>query len=165
MNDALGVRGIEGIGHFGSECEQEIGFEGPSVDALLQRHAIEMFHGNERLAILFADVVDGANVRVIQGRGGLRFALETGQGLGIAGNVLRQKLERDEAMKASVLSLVDDTHATAAEFFENAVVGECLADARVAAWHVWLILGLGCEASQREGWPVWRPTNGNKNTD
>ena len=108
-----------------------------------------IFHGNESLAVLLADVVNRANVRVIQRRCGLRLALETGQCLGIAGNVLRQKLERNKAMKASVLSLVDDTHTAAAELFENAVVGKGLADERVGAWHVWLILRLGHEASQR----------------
>jgi hypothetical protein len=39
-------------------------------------------------------------------------------------------------MKASVLSLIDDTHPATAELIVDAVVRESLADERVSAWHV-----------------------------
>ena len=40
----------------------------------------------------------------------------------VSGNIFRQELKRDETMQSRVLSLVDHTHAPAAEFFDNAVV-------------------------------------------
>ncbi len=65
VNDAFGVCGIQGVGDFNRKREQKIGIDGPSVDAMLQRHAIEKFHGNERLPVLLADVVNRADVVVI----------------------------------------------------------------------------------------------------
>lgn len=38
------------------------------------------------------------------------------------GNIFGQEFERDEATKLGVLSLVDDTHATAAQPLDDAVV-------------------------------------------
>jgi len=49
------------------------------------------------------------------------------------GDVLRQKLESDKAIEARVLGFVDYAHATAANLFDNAVVGDGLPDERVAA--------------------------------
>ena len=60
----------------------------------------------------------------------LRFTLEAGESLWIGGHFLRQKLERDETVKTSVFGLVNHTHAAAAEFLENAVVRNGLADHR-----------------------------------
>ena len=39
-------------------------------------------------------------------------------------------------MEARVFGLVDDAHAAAAKFFDDAVVRDSLADERVGAWHV-----------------------------
>jgi len=53
---------------------------------VFQRHAVEKFHGDECLTVVFADVVDGADVRMIESRRGLRLALETGERLRVSGN-------------------------------------------------------------------------------
>src|SRR6266571_1896626 len=95
---------------------------------MFQRHAVQKLHGNESLAILLPDVIDRANVRMIQRGCGLRLPLETSQGLSVSGNLLRQKLESDEAMQARVLSLVDHTHTPSTEFLDDAVVRDGLAD-------------------------------------
>jgi hypothetical protein len=77
---------------------------------------------------MLADFVDGANVRMIQCGGRLSFALETRQGLRIFGNFVREKLESDEPTEARVFRFVDNAHSAAAEFLDNAVVRDCLAD-------------------------------------
>jgi hypothetical protein len=59
---------------------------------------------------------------VVESGRGLGFALESGQGLGIAGNFLGKEFESDEAMKPGVFGFVDHTHATTAQLLENAVV-------------------------------------------
>ena len=97
-------------------------------DAVLQSHAFEIFHGDERHAVFLADVVNGADVGMVQSRRGLRFALETGESLGIAGHFIGEKLEGDETVQVGVFRLVDDTHPAAAEFLEDAVVRDALAD-------------------------------------
>ena len=89
---------------------------------MFQRCAIQILHGDERFSVLFADVVNRADVGVIQCRCGLRLALESGQRLRVAGNLLRQELQRDKAVKARVLRFVDHAHTTAAEFLDDAVV-------------------------------------------
>jgi hypothetical protein len=49
------------------------------------------------------DLVNGADVGMVQRRSGLRFALETGKSLGIFGNVIRQKLESDKPVQRYIL--------------------------------------------------------------
>src|SRR5246127_1299018 len=117
MNDAFAMSGIESVGHFNRQAEQNVGIERFSANTMLQGNALKKLHGDERLAILLADVVDGANVWVIQGRGGLRFTLEAGKSLRIACDVLRQKLQRDKAAKTGVFGFINNTHSTTAEFF------------------------------------------------
>jgi hypothetical protein len=95
---------------------------------VLQRHALEIFHGDKRHAILLADVVNGADIGMVQGRGRLCFALEARQSLRIAGHFVRQKLERDETVKPSVFGFVHDAHAAAAKLLNNAVVRDGLTD-------------------------------------
>ena len=60
---------------------------------------------------------------MIQGRGGFGFAAEAFKRLGIVRQEVRQELQRDEAVQADVLRFVNDTHAPAAEPFQNAVMG------------------------------------------
>ena len=95
---------------------------------MLQRLAVEILHGDEPLAIAFVDFVDGADVRMIQRRSGLRFALETRQRLRIFGHFVGKKFQRDEAVQLGVLGFVDDAHTAAAQFFDDAVVRDDLPD-------------------------------------
>ena len=72
--------------------------------------------------------MDGADVGMIQRRGGLSLALEAGQCLGVFSDSIGQKLQRNETAKSCVLRLVDHTHPAAAQFLDNAVVRDGLAD-------------------------------------
>src|SRR5580704_12777107 len=76
----------------------------------------------------WSDIVDRADVGMVQGGSGLGLALEAGKRLRVAGNFLRQEFEGDEAVQARVLGFVYDAHAAAAEFFYDAVVRNGLAD-------------------------------------
>ena len=71
----------------------------------------------------------------------LGFAFETARACGSAGNFLRQELQGNKAVQPGVLGLVDHTHTAAAEFLDDAVVRNGLADERVGGWHVEHILG------------------------
>ena len=97
-------------------------------DAVLQRQPVQKLHGDEGLAVLLADVVNGADVGMIQRGGGLRFALETLEGLRVTGDFVGQELEGDETVQPGVFGLVDHAHAAAAELFDDAVVRYGLAD-------------------------------------
>jgi hypothetical protein len=100
------------------------------------RSAIQGLHDNVRAAVLLADVMNGADVRMIQSGGRPGLALETLQGVGVAGEFVRQEFESDETVQAGVFSLVDHAHPAAAEFSDNAVMGDAGADGEIAAFVV-----------------------------
>jgi hypothetical protein len=133
VDDSFGMGGIEGVGDFDGECENQFGFQRTIADPVLECKAVQKLHGDEGLAILFADVVDGANVGVIQRGRSLSFALKAGERLWVARNVIGKKLEGDEAMQPRVFRFIDDTHPTTAELLDDAIVGDGLAD------HIWAI--------------------------
>src|SRR5271157_3495548 len=95
---------------------------------MLQRQPFQKLHGDKGLPVLLANVINRADVRMVQRRRGLGFALKARQRLRIAGHFLGQELERDKAMQPRVLGLVDDAHAAASKLFDDAVVRDGLAD-------------------------------------
>ena len=95
---------------------------------MFQRHAVQKLHRDESLASLLPNVIDRADIRMIQCGCGLRLALETGQGLSVSGNLLRQELQGDETMEPGVFGLVDHTHPAAAQPFDDAVMRDGLAE-------------------------------------
>ena len=111
-----------------AEREQGLDVQRAARDAVLQSHALEKLHGDEGVAFVLADVVNGADVGMVQRGGGLGFALETAQRLRVSGDVVGKKFQRDEAVQARVFGLVDNAHAAAAELFDDAVVRDGLAD-------------------------------------
>ena len=102
-------------------------------DGLPQRGALQILHGDEGVAVLLADVMNGADVGMIQRGGGPSLPLEPAQRLPVASQFVRQELQRDEATEPGVLRLVHDAHAAAAELLDDAVVGEGLADQGIGA--------------------------------
>ena len=60
-----------------------------SLDAVLEGIALHQFHGDEGLAALLVDIVDGADVGMIQRRGGPGLALEALEGLLVIAPFLR----------------------------------------------------------------------------
>ena len=94
---------------------------------MLQRQAIKKLHGDERLLMLVINLVNGADIGMVQGGCGLRFALESGQSLPILFNLVRQELQSDKAVQLYVLSLVDNAHPAAAQLLDDAVVRDGLA--------------------------------------
>ena len=130
VNDSLAVRGVQSIGNPNRQAQQHIGVHRLSGDAMLQRGAVQIFHGDERFAAVIVNFVDGANVRMIQRGCRLRFALKAAEYLRIFGDIVRQKLQRHKAAELQILSLVNHTHAAATEFFDDPVVRNSLADER-----------------------------------
>ena len=88
---------------------------------MLQGCTIEKFHHDVGAPILLADVVNHADVGMVEGGGSLRFTLETRQGLRVFRYIIRQELERHEAVQAGVLGLVNHTHSAAAQLLDDAV--------------------------------------------
>jgi hypothetical protein len=112
----------------GLMSQQVCHLQGLPANALLQRHAIEELHDHEDAAILLADVVKGADVGMVERRGGTSLAAKAFQRLRVAGNIVGKELKGDEAAQAGVFGLVYYTHATAADFLDDAVVRDHLVD-------------------------------------
>jgi hypothetical protein len=89
---------------------------------VLQSLPVDEFHHDKGPAILFPDVIDRANVRMTQRRGGFGFAAESFESRSVVRGVVRQKFESDPAVKADVLRLVNHAHATAAQLLGDAIV-------------------------------------------
>jgi hypothetical protein len=73
--------------------------------------AIQKFHGDECFGVLLADVVDGANVGMVQSGCCLGFALETREGLRVFRDVIRKKFQGNEVVKANVFGFLHNAHA------------------------------------------------------
>ena len=122
------MRGIERVGDLQAKVQHLLGREPPGGDPVFQGPPLQTLHDDERPALVLADVVDGADVRMIQGRGRLRLTLEALAGCRVFEVGLGKELQGHMAVKACVLGLVDDAHAPAAQFLDDAVVGDDLPD-------------------------------------
>src|SRR5581483_6970640 len=89
---------------------------------MLQRHAVEKLHHHEHATVFFADVVDGADVGMVQCGGGACLAAKALQRLAVVSHFVGKKLKGDKPAQARVLSLVDYPHPAAAQFSCDAVV-------------------------------------------
>ncbi len=156
VNDSRVVSGVEGVGAVDADFEEEFDFQRVRGDEVLERSAVEKFHGDEGAAVVFADVVDGTDVGMVQRGGGTRFTLESFERLRIVGEIVGEKFESDEAAEARVFGFIDNTHSATAEFIDDAVVRDCLADEGGGVSHQWWeilwvrLLGVKCEERMRE---------------
>ena len=128
MDDALGMCRIEGIRDLHADITDGFEPQRLAFDAVLQGYAIEELHRDERLVPGLANLVNGANVGVIQSRCSTSLAAETFQRFCVLGDIIRKEFQGNKATELHVFGLVNNTHAAAAEFFQDAVVGDGLAD-------------------------------------
>src|SRR6185503_6070569 len=84
---------------------------GAARDAVRQRLALEQLHDQ----IVVADVVEGADVRMVQRRDRLRLALEARAQIGSMCELRRQDLDGDAAIEPGVAGAVDLAHPARAE--------------------------------------------------
>jgi hypothetical protein len=126
VNDAFRVRGIQSVGNLDSEGENQVRLHRAIADAVLQRHAVQKLHGDEGSPVRLVDLVDSADVRVVQRRRSLGFALESAESLRVVGEFVGKKLQSDVATQLQVFAFADHTHATTADLAEDAVMGNRL---------------------------------------
>src|SRR5579863_2974092 len=100
---------------------------------MLQRHAIQKLHDQEGVTVLLPDLMDRADIGMVESGGCPRLPLEAGQSLGVFGQVIGQELQGNKTMERGVLGLVDHTHSAAAQLFHDAVMGHGPADQQIAA--------------------------------
>ena len=123
MDDSFGVRRIERVRYLHAEVEHLLDRQRLIFDPVLQRLAIEKFHGDERLAVHFVHVVNRADIGMIQSGGRARFAAKSLERLAVRGKIFRQEFQSNEAAEFRILSLEDDAHPAATDFLYDAVMG------------------------------------------
>jgi hypothetical protein len=111
------------------------------VDAIAERLPLEHFHHKERLTILFVDVVDGADVRMVERGGRACLALEALQGLAVAGQLQGQKFQCNGTLQTVIFRAIHNAHSSTAELFDDAVMGNGATDERRRVHQEIYILG------------------------
>jgi hypothetical protein len=91
-------------------------------EQIAQGLAFEQFHDDERVAVVLVDVVDGADVRMIQRGCGPRFPAKALQCMRIGADLLGEELHGHQARQLGVRRFEHDAHAAAAQCVENPVV-------------------------------------------
>jgi hypothetical protein len=89
---------------------------------------VQKLHGDEGLVSVLADFVNGADIGMVEGRGSTSLAAKAFQRLRVLRHIVGQEFESNEATEVSVLGLVNNTHPAAAQFLDDAVVRDGLAD-------------------------------------
>src|ERR1700693_6512740 len=93
VDDAFRVGDIERVCNFYGEVEEGFCFNRAAADALFQRHAVQEFHGDERVPGVFADVINRADVGMIERRGGFSLTLEALKRICILRDVGREEFQ------------------------------------------------------------------------
>ena len=93
---------VQGIGNFDSDIQDLFRGERAAPNPVLERLPLHQLHHDEGPILMFADVVNRADVGMVQCRGGPGFALEAFQVVWIPGVLLRQELDGYLTAQASV---------------------------------------------------------------
>jgi hypothetical protein len=136
VHDALGVRGAERVGDLASDAERAGHRERPlAAQEPREVDAIDELHHEVGVPLgAVPEVDDLDDVRVPDGGGGLRLAVEAGERLGVAGEVGAQDLHRHGASDGQVTGAVDDAHAPAGDHgLDGVAAAEDAADGGVHA--------------------------------
>ncbi|MDF3043565.1 MAG: hypothetical protein K0Q71_6271 [Thermomicrobiales bacterium] len=127
ITSGMGV--VEGAPNLLQQLGHVVGMEGRvGGDDLLQRLPAHQLHDDEGRAVVLADVIDVDDVRVGEGGGRARLALETGAEAGIGGELRPRRLDRHVAAEEEIVTEVDDRHPPLAEAAPDAIatVDQCL---------------------------------------
>src|SRR5947207_216103 len=122
MNDALSVGGLERVSDFSDERKQAFRFQRLAPDQIAEREAIEELHCDKSAALLFADIVQRADIWVVERGSSLGFTTKTDERLRIIGEFVRQKFKRDKTAETSVFGFVHHAHTAAAQLLNDAIV-------------------------------------------
>jgi hypothetical protein len=127
VDDAGLVRGREGVGHLHGHVERLFQRHPFAVEARAQSLAVNELHRDEVRAVFVADFVDGDDVRVVQGGGGRRLALEAAQSVFALREFGGEDFERGGTAQVRVLREIDFAHPARAELRADFVTAETCA--------------------------------------
>src|SRR5713226_1869439 len=126
MDDALRMCRVESVGNLYAQIEHRFDLQRLASDPVPECLPLQQFHGDEGSSIGLVNLVDRADVRVIQGGCSLGFPLETAKSLCVVGEFVGKELEGDVATKLKVFRFIHHAHSTTADLAEDAVMGDRL---------------------------------------
>src|SRR5208282_2168730 len=126
MDDTLRVSRIECVGDLDAHIKHRLDLHRLASNPVPERLPLQQFHCDEGSPICLVNLVDRANVRVIQRGRSLGFPLEAAESLCIVGEVIGKELQCDVATEFQVFRFVHHTHAPTADPAEDAVMGNRL---------------------------------------
>ena len=119
MQNAGVMRGGQPVADASQEFEDLLRGTWFGLRPVAQRPAVDELGDDVLLALEFADVEHGEDVRMVERRGSLRFELKAAA-RGIISQLLREKLDRNRAVQPRVLAQEDLAHpAFAQEGFDG----------------------------------------------
>jgi hypothetical protein len=122
----LRMCGVESVSDLDAQIEHQFDLQRLASDPVPKRLPFQQFHRDKGSPIGLVDLVDCADVRVVQGGRSLGFSLEAAESLRIVGKFVGKELKGDVATELQVFGFVDDAHAPAADLAEDAVMGNRL---------------------------------------
>src|SRR5947209_15542845 len=122
MNDALGMRSIQRLGDLYAKLQHSGDVQPLRGYHLFQRAAFQELHGDEGGALGFINVMDRADVRMIESRCRPSLAPQTFQRLRRLRQFIGKKFKRHDSPQPQVLGLIHNSHAAAAQSLEDPVM-------------------------------------------
>src|SRR5579884_3720666 len=117
---------------------------------MLEGHPVEKLHRDEKLIAMLSDLVDRANIWMIQSGCSSRFTAKALERLRITGKLIGKEFQCDEPAEFRILSLVNHTHTATAKFLDDSVVQNVFADGPAGGGHVPGMVGRGATAGQSQ---------------
>ena len=121
MDDPFAVCAFQRAGDLRGEPQRVLDVQGSARDPVSQRFTLEVLHDEELDAVLLADVVKRADVRMVQRGDALRLALETLTKKRVARQRWRQHFNGNDPVEPGVARPVDLAHAARPERREDFV--------------------------------------------
>src|SRR5947207_10150089 len=124
MNDARAVGFVERAGDLNRVTKNLLSGQRTLRETLIRRFAFDEFHDKVVDAVLMSDIVESADVRMIEARHRASLSLESLTDLGVIRQMGRQNFDRNGPIKACVFRAVHLAHPARAERCEDFVWAE-----------------------------------------
>jgi hypothetical protein len=128
VNDSFGVCRVQRVRNLNAQIEDRLQLQRLASDSMPECLSFKQFHGDKGPPVSLVNLMNRADVRMIESRGSLRFALETAERLRGLIDIVGEELERHQPTELYILCLEDHTHPSATEFLDDAVVRDGLTD-------------------------------------
>src|SRR5438094_107171 len=132
MDECLVVSGGERTGNLNRDIQYFFDRQPSCGDVIFESLTVQVFHRDEWLAPVRADVIHRADPWMVQRGRRARFSLESFEAFRVASGIF-EKLQCNETGKPRVFSLVDDAFPACADAVEHPVVENRRSDKRACS--------------------------------